>query len=276
MAIPFFKNKNNNSDMNFFDHVDILRKHIFRSVVAIVCSGLVVFFNKKLIFDTILFGPKKNDFITYRWMCQLGKKLHMDNLCVTVPEFKVVSNSLSGQFMAHISLSFTIGFLIALPYIFWEIWQFIKPALYEKEVKNSRGIVLYGSLLFILGALFGYLFLTPFSIAFLASYSISDSVLNLPTLDDYLDFVTSMILATGVTFELPIVLMLLGKMGIISALALKNFRRYALLITLVLAAVITPSSDIFTQVLVSIPIYLLYEISILVVGKVERNRAIED
>jgi sec-independent protein translocase protein TatC len=274
MAIPFLNRKNlQSSEMSFFDHIDVLRKHLFRSALAIVIGAVFVFFNKTFIFDTVLFGPKNSTFITYSWMCKVGQWLHLESLCVTVPSFNVVSNSLSGQFMAHIQLSFVIGFLLAIPYLFWEVWQFIKPALLPAERKASQGFVFYASSLFIIGAMFGYFFLCPFSIAFLASYSISANVVNLPTLDDYIDFVSSMVLATGITFELPILLVLLGKIGIITALNLKQFRRYAILLVLILAAVITPSSDIFTQVLVAIPIYALYELSIFLVANAEKKSA---
>jgi sec-independent protein translocase protein TatC len=272
MAI-FSKNNNDGANMSFFEHIDALRGHLFRIAVAIVTAAIVVFINKSFVFDTVLFGPKKADFITYKWMCQLGAKLNIKDLCLTVPNFKIVSSTLSGQFMAHITISFIVGFIIAIPYVFWEIWRFISPALHPKERKAANSIIGFSSLLFLLGAAFGYFFLTPFSISFLADYHVSDEVVNLPTLDEYVDFVTSMVLVTGLSFELPIVMLFLGRVGIVNAPMLKKFRRYALVLVLVLSAIITPSVDMFTQGLVAVPLYALYELSIIVVKRVEKNKA---
>jgi sec-independent protein translocase protein TatC len=209
-------------------------------------------------------------------MCLLSDKLNMPDLCIHVPEFKIVSSSLSGQFMAHLTISFVVGIIIALPFVFWEIWRFISPALYAKERKAATGIVGYATLLFLIGAAFGYFFLTPFSISFLADYTVSAEVVNLPTIDEYVDFVTSMVLVTGLSFELPIVLMILGKIGIVTAEGLKNFRRFAIVLILVLSAIITPSVDMFTQGLVAVPLYGLYELSIFVVKRVEKRANTED
>ncbi|MEN9522812.1 MAG: hypothetical protein RL065_1189 [Bacteroidota bacterium] len=271
MAI--FGNQNNDgANMSFFEHIDALRGHLFRIAVAIVTAAIVVFINKKFVFDSVLFGPKKSDFITYKWMCELGAKLNMPDLCLTVPDFKIVSSTLSGQFMAHITISFILGLIITVPYVIWELWRFISPALHPKERKAANSIIGFSSLLFLLGAAFGYFFLTPFSISFLADYNVSSEVVNLPTLDEYVDFVTSMVLVTGLSFELPIVMLFLGRLGIVNAPMLKKFRRYALVLVLVLSAIITPSVDMFTQGLVAVPLYALYELSIIVVSRVEKRK----
>lgn len=275
MAI-FRKKYNDENNMGFFDHIDALRGHLFRSVIAIVVIACYVFWNKKFVFDTILFGPKKQDFITYKWMCKLGEVLHMPDLCVQVPNFKVISTTLAGQFMAHITISFVIGLIVAIPYVLWELWRFISPALHEKERKAATGVVAYASLLFIVGAAFGYYFITPFSIAFLVSYNVSSEVLAMPTLDEYVDFVTSMVLMTGVAFELPMLLYFLGRIGIVSSAMLRKFRRYAVVAVLLVAAIITPSVDMFSQTLVSIPLYALYELSIFVVARVEKRKKKEE
>ncbi len=262
--------------MSFFEHIDALRGHLFRSAIAIVTIAVIIFLNKKFVFDTLLFGPKKQDFVTYRWMCMLSEKLHMPDLCVHVPDFKVISTTLAGQFMAHITISFMVGLLLAIPYLFWEIWRFVAPALHEKERKAARGVVGYASLLFLIGAAFGYYFITPFSIAFLADYNVSTEVTVMPTLDEYVDFVTSMVLMTGLAFELPMVMFFLGRIGIVSSTMLRKQRRYAIVAVLFLSAIITPSVDMFTQTLVAVPLYGLYELSIIVVARVEKRKKIEE
>ena len=262
--------------MSFFEHIDALRGHLFRSVLVLTAASVFVFWNKKLLFDTILFGPKKNNFITYKWMCKLGEVLHMPDLCVTVPDFKIISTTLSAQFMSHISLSFIGGLIISIPYLFWELWRFVSPALHSKEKNAATGIVFYASLLFIVGAAFGYYFITPFSIAFLAGYNVSTEVVAMPTLDEYVDFVTSMVLMTGVAFELPMLMYFLGRIGIISSALLKKTRRYAVVIVLIVSAIITPSVDMFSQTLVAVPLYLLYELSIFIVQRVEKRKKIEE
>jgi sec-independent protein translocase protein TatC len=272
--MALFGNENNEgANMSFFEHIDALRGHLFRIAVAIVSAAIVVFINKKFVFDTVLFGPKKSDFITYRWMCALSTKLHIADLCITVPKFKIVSSTLSGPFMSHITVSFILGLIIAVPYVFWELWRFISPALHPKERKAANSVIAFSSILFLLGAAFGYFFLTPFSISFLADYKISDEVMLLPTLDEYVDFVTSMVLVTGLSFELPIIMLFLGRIGIVNAPMLKKFRRYALVLVLVLSAIITPSVDMFTQGLVAVPLYGLYELSIIVVSRVQKRMA---
>ncbi|MFM2224514.1 MAG: hypothetical protein RJA07_716 [Bacteroidota bacterium] len=269
----FNNDTNESANMSFFEHIDALRGHLFRIAVAIVTAAIIVFINKSFVFDTVLFGPKKSDFITYKWMCMLGAKLHIADLCITVPKFKIVSSTLSGPFMSHITVSFILGLIIAVPYVFWELWRFISPALHPKERKAANSVIAFSSILFLLGAAFGYFFLTPFSISFLADYKISDEVMLLPTLDEYVDFVTSMVLVTGLSFELPIIMLFLGRIGIVNAPMLKKFRRYALVLVLVLSAIITPSVDMFTQGLVAVPLYGLYELSIIVVSRVQKQMA---
>jgi len=271
----FSKDRNNGSEMSFFQHIDALRGHLFRSAIAVFSLAVIVFLNKTFIFDTILFGPKRADFITYRLMSYLAVKWDMPSLKMVVPQFKVMSQTLAGQFMAHIQISLTLGLMLAIPFVFWEFWRFISPALYPTERKAASGIVGYATLLFLIGAAFGYYFLTPFSISFLADYHVSDEVIVMPTLDEYIDFVTSMVLVTGLAFELPIIMFFLGKIGIITAKFLRDYRNYAIVIVLVLSAIITPSVDMFTQFLVAIPLYALYELSILVVSRVEKSKAKE-
>lgn len=261
--------------MTFFGHIDALRGHLFRSAVVVFAAAVFVFLNKTFVFDTVLFGPKKPDFITYRWMCMLAEKFKMPSLCMHVPQFKILSQTLAGQFMAHIQISLTLGLIIAIPYVFWELWRFVSPALFEKERKAASGVVGYAAILFFIGSAFGYYFLTPFSISFLADYNVSSDVIVMPTLDEYIDFVTSMVLVTGIAFELPIIMYFLGKIGIITASFLRKNRRYAIVIVLVLSAIITPSVDMFTQFLVAVPLYALYELSVFVVQRVEKKDAAE-
>jgi sec-independent protein translocase protein TatC len=275
--MSLFRNKNGNGgEMTFFEHIDALRGHLFRSAIAVFSIGVLVFINKSFIFDTVLFGPKQPDFITYRWMNQLATKLDMPSLRVVPPNFKVMSQTLAGQFMAHIQISLTLGLVLAIPYVFWEFWRFLTPGLYVNERKAAKGIVFYATSLFLIGAAFGYYLLTPFSIAFLADYHVSDDVIVMPTLDEYIDFVTSMVLVTGIAFELPIVMYFLGKIGLISGAFLKQYRRFAIVVVLFLSAIITPSVDMFTQFLVAVPLYALYELSIFVVLRNEKQEAVKE
>lgn len=262
--------------MSFFQHIDALRGHLFRSAIAVFAIAVVVFLNKSFIFDTVLFGPKKPDFITYRIMAYLAAKFNMPGLVIHVPEFKVMSQTLAGPFMAHIQISLTLGLILAIPYVFWEFWRFLSPALYPTERKAATGIVGYSTVLFLIGAAFGYYFLAPFSISFLADYTVSSEVIVMPTLDEYIDFVTSMVLVTGIAFELPIIMFFLGKIGIVTAAFLRKYRRIAIVIVLVLSAIITPSVDMFTQFLVAVPLYMLYELSIFVVRRVEKTKVSEE
>jgi sec-independent protein translocase protein TatC len=264
---------NTGNEMSFLQHLEELRWHLVRSVGAIVIIAIVVFFYKDFLFDEILLAPKSQDFLTYRLLCFLSHKLNLgDNLCVQAIPFDLISIELSAQFTTHMWVAFISGLIIASPYVLWEAWSFIKPALYEKERRYARGIVFYTSALFITGVLFGYYVITPMSVNFLGSYQVSAQVKNTITLDSFISTVTTLSLLTGLVFELPIVIYFLTKIGIMSPAFMKTYRKHAVVVILILAAIITPTSDATTMILVAFPLYILYELSIIVSARVIKNR----
>ena len=266
----FFNKLNSGSEMSFLDHLEALRWHLVRSALAIIVLAVAAFANKSFIFDTIIFGPRHPDFPTYRFLCYLSQKFPID-LCIKDFPFNVISISMAGQFTTHMWVAFISGFILAFPYVLLEIWRFVKPALKEKEKKYSRGIVFFTSLLFITGILFGYFAIGPMSINFLGSYTVSESVKNQISLDSYISTITILTFASGIVFELPIVVYFLSKIGLVTPQFMRKYRKHAMVVNLIVAAVITPSPDISSQILVAIPLFLLYELSIyvsaVVVGK---------
>lgn len=268
-----FSNKSNVAgEMSFLGHLEALRWHLFRSAIAVVSFALILFFFKEFLFDTVLLAPKQPDFITYRILCAWGNKLGLgEELCVTVIPFTLISTDLAAQFTTHMWVAFIAGVVLSFPYIIWELWRFIKPALSVKERTFARGIVFYTSFLFLLGISFGYYIITPMTVNFLGSYQVSEQVKNTITLDSFIAMVTTMTLITGIVFELPIVVYFLTKIGILTATFMRTYRRHAVVLILILAAVITPSSDVTTLIMVAMPLYVLYEISILVSAYVMRK-----
>jgi sec-independent protein translocase protein TatC len=267
----FRKSKDPNSEMHFLDHLEALRWHLVRSAIAIVAFALLAFLNKEILFDQIILGAKDPGFLTYRVLCQLSDRFGVD-MCIREVPFILINIDISGQFTTHIYVSFIAGFILGFPYLLWELWRFIKPALSKKELNYSRGIVFFSSLLFMSGVLFGYYIISPLSINFLGSYQISSQVANQITLNSFISTVTMLTLSSGVVFELPIVIYFLSKIGIVTPSFLRTYRRHAMVIILIVAAIITPSPDISSQILVAIPLFILYEISIGVSAMVLRNR----
>jgi len=256
-------------EMSFWDHLDALRGHLFRSAVAIILFSIVAFVNRTIIFDKIILAPKDPGFITNRLLCQLGQWLNVPSLCMENLNLQIININLSGQFTTHMYISFFAGLIVAAPYIIWEIWRFIKPALYSKERKHSRGAVFSMSLLFTLGVLFSYFLIVPLTLSFFGSYKVSEAVNNQIALSSYISTVVSVTFALGVVFELPVFVYFLSKVGIITPEFLKRNRKYTLVILLTIAAIITPP-DIISQILVTIPLYGLYELSILVSQRISR------
>ncbi len=260
-------------EMGFFDHIDELRKHIIRSVVAILVCAVVVFFNKSLLFDTILFGPMNIDFWTYRQMCDLSYYLTgTDEYCVKAMGFVLSNIDMTGQFTQHLFISFVAGFVISFPFVLWQFWAFIKPALSGMEIAYARGFVFFSSMLFFIGILFGYFLLAPLSINFLGSYKVSELVSNEINLESYISFLTTLTFACGLIFEMPMLVYFLAKIGILGSALMSKYRRYALIVILILAGILTPSPDMASQIMMALPLYGLYEISILVAKKVEENK----
>jgi sec-independent protein translocase protein TatC len=275
MARSKSKGRNADGEMSFLQHLEELRWHIIRALIAVVAGAIVAFIFKNFIFDNIILAPNNPDFITNRLLCRLADLVNAPVLCINQNPIELISIKMSGQFTTHINISLVAGLILAFPYVFWEFWSFFRPALYEKERKYARGAVTMASLLFVMGILFGYFIITPLSINFLGSYRVSDLVNNQINIASYIGSVTSVALSAGVTFELPIVIFFLARIGVVTPEFMRKYRKHAIVIVLIVAAVITPP-DVFSLILVSIPLVLLYEVSIFVASRVVRKRAEKD
>lgn len=268
---PMEQERRERGEMSFFEHIAELRKHILRSVAAIAAIGTICFLNKEFVFNTLIFGPRNPDFLTYKLICGFSHAVGAgDTMCVQPTKFDLITRQLGEVLMQHLYISFWIGVIGAFPYIFWQFWQFISPGLYETERKAVRGVVFVCSLLFMTGVLFGYFVIAPFSINFLAGYTVQGLVVA-PTLDSYVTYMTMFTIPTGIVFEMPIVAYFLAKVGLIGKQFMRAYRRHAVVVILIVAAVITPP-DVVSQTLVAIPLYALYELSIVVVARVQRRR----
>jgi sec-independent protein translocase protein TatC len=269
------KGKTIEAEMSFFDHLEALRWHLIRASIAIVIFMSLAFAYFDWIFENIIMAPSKADFWTARTMCNIGHWLHRD-FCFSTIKVQLINNEMAGQFILQINASLLIGITAGVPYLLWEIWRFIKPALHDKERKAATGFVFYATFLFFLGVMFGYYVITPLSVHFLMGYTVSTAIQNLPTIDSYLSSVATLTLATGVVFELPILIYILANLGIMTPKFMRSTRRYAIVIILIIAAVVTPTPDMLTMTVVSIPLFVLYEVSILVAAAVERRKIKKD
>ncbi|GGI58015.1 twin-arginine translocase subunit TatC [Winogradskyella haliclonae] len=260
-------------DMSFLDHLEDLRWHLIRSTVAILIAGIVAFCMPGLLFDTIIFGPTKMTFLTYQWLCEMSQLIGIEDttFCADRFPFDLQNRTVAGQFSAHIWTAIYAGFIIAFPYVLYQLWKFISPGLKQNERRNSRGFIIIASILFFIGVLFGYYVITPLSFNFLANYSISDLVVNDFDLNSVIAVVRSSALASGIVFELPIIIYFLTKVGLVTPQILKKYRKFALVIVLIISAVITPP-DIASQVIVAVPILILYQVSIFISRIVVRNQ----
>lgn len=260
--------------MTFWDHLEELRGHIFRSLIAIILLATVAFLNRGFIFDQVILAPSKPGFLTNVALCWLSEKLSLPSLCIDDMNLQIINIQMSGQFLTHMYISIVAGFIFAFPYILWEIWRFVKPAMYEKERKYSRGGVLISTFLFLLGILFSYYMIVPLTLNFLGTYQVSTTVANQISLSSYISTVVSLTFAVGVVFELPILVYFLTRIGILTPDFMKKNRKYMFVILLILAAIITPP-DMFSQILVVLPLIALYEFSIGVSKRVyKRSREV--
>lgn len=267
------------AEMSFMDHLEVLRWHLFRSAIVLIVVAVFVFVYVDWIFDNIIFAPAKKDFISYTGLCHLSHYLHLgDSLCMPPIDIQLQGNTVSGPFMSAISISFIGAIVIAFPYLIWEVWKFVKPALSAKEIKYATGSIGWVSLCFFTGAAFGYFLLAPFTFNFLANFQLGHLGVYkyMPTLDDYIDTLTSLILGCGIAFELPVLAYVLSKLGLITPGFLKEYRKYAYVVILIVAAVITPSPDWTSQTIVAVPLIILYEISIVISKRVDKQRKIEE
>jgi sec-independent protein translocase protein TatC len=270
--LPKGKKKSEEEDeMSFLDHLEALRWHILRSLLVVAILMLVAFFSKKLLFHDIILAPARTDFWTYQFLCRLSVMLEQPFLCVDKLPFIIQSRTLTGQFSTHIGVSFIAGLVLGFPYVFWELWRFVKPGLYPKERKATRGAVFFVSLLFFMGISFGYWILSPLSINFLANYRIDESIQNEIDLMSFIETLVFMVLTCGLMFQLPMVILVLAKAGLVSAGFLKTYRRHAIVAIVIVAAILTPSPDMFSQMIVAVPIYMLYELSILLAIRAEKS-----
>lgn len=272
MAIPFLKPKPNSpaqnpdAEMGFLDHIEELRWHVIRAAIGIVFFAILALVYQEWIFKHIIFAPKNADFPTYHFFCWLSAKT-----CFSPPELPLITRELGEQFFIGITVSIYLGFIASFPYVFYEFWKFIKPGLHDNEKKVASSLVIATSLLFTTGVLFGYYIISPFAITWLGSYTVGTEAVNSPTLSSYVNYLTMFTIPTGLAFELPIIVYFLAKTGIVGPKIMKQYRKHALLVIFIVAAIITPP-DALTQVLVGIPVYILYEISIIIADKVMREK----
>lgn len=266
------KGKNIEAEMSFFDHLEALRWHLIRSAIAVFAFSILAFWYKDWIFKDIIMGPFDPNFWSFRMMCSLSKVFSLKGFCIDHINAKIINTEVAGQFLLSINTSLLIGVVLGIPYILWEIWRFIKPALLEKERKAASGFVLYASLLFITGVVFAYYILVPESIAFLAGYTVSDTISNQFTISSYLSIVGTISLLTGILFELPIIIYILASIGILTGSFMRRTRRYAIIIIMVVGAIVSPSPDIMTTTLATVPLLILYEVGILIAAVVEKRR----
>ena len=258
-------------EMTFFDHINELRRHILRSVLAILIGAVVCFININWVFERVIFGPRNPDFPTYRAICGMSNMMGMgDKMCFKPPVFRIITRELGELLMQQFYVSFWLGVIGAFPFIFWEFWKFVRPGLHSTEQQAVRGIVFVCTVLFLAGVAFGFFVIAPFSISFLGGYTMEGLEVS-PTLDSYVTYMTMFTIPTGLIFEMPIVAYFFTKIGLLGAQALRTYRRHAIVLVVIIAAIITPP-DVVSQVLVSIPLMLLYEVSIGVSARVQRNR----
>lgn len=257
-------------EMSFLDHLEELRWHLIRALLAVLAGAILVFFYKNFFMSHLLLGPTKADFWTYRKLCELGQLLDVSTLCFDKMNFTLQSRKVAGQFMMHLTASLVMGLILAFPYVFWEIWRFVLPGLYENERRVTTGVVLTVSLLFMAGAAFGYFILTPISIQFLANYTLDESIINEFDVVSYVSTMLTLVLGCALLFQLPMVVYFLSRMGVVTANGMRAYRRHATVVIFVVAAVITPA-DVFSQIIVALPLLLLYELSIWIARFVQKR-----
>ena len=262
-------------EMTFLDHLEELRWHIIRSVASILVFTIIAWAYQKEIFGGIIMAPSKSEFWTNRMLCKLADLTGIEGLCFKQADFILQSREVSGQFMMALTQSIMVGLMFAFPYFFWEIWRFVKPGLKMKEAKAASGAVFWVSLLFFMGVAFGYYVVSPMAINFLASFKLDESIQNQFDITDYLSLLSTMTLACGVTFQLPMIAYVLSQVGILTPAFMRDYRRHAIVVILILAAIITPSPDMISQLLVTVPLLGLYEVSILVSARVVKRREAE-
>ena len=271
---PINKEEDEVQEMTFVEHLEELRMHIMRSLIVIIAFAIFVFFATDIILTKVIFAPVQNNFVTYQLLCALSHKIGLEGaMCYDPTTIKLITLDMGEAFLLHIKICFFGGLVLSFPYVLWEAWRFIRPALYSKEIKATRGVVLVSSFLFLLGVCFGYFIMAPFAINFLVNYSlpmINDGG-NLIKATSYINYMIMFTIPTGVLFELPIVVFYLSKIGLVTDSGMRTYRRHAIIAILVLAALVTPP-DVMTQIIIGIPIYILYELSINIAARQTKKR----
>ncbi|SCY40504.1 twin-arginine translocase subunit TatC [Flavobacterium caeni] len=270
------KEKKNINEMSFLDHLEELRWLLVRSTIAVLIAAVGVFFVSDFIFDKVIFGPTDANFITYRSFCELSQYVGFkDSICVEKLDFVIQNTAMEGQVNIFIWICIAGGFIAAFPYILWELWKFIAPALYPKERKNAQLFIGVASILFFLGVLFGYFIVIPMSVNFFAGFQVSSVVKNEFNIDSYIGLVKTSVLASGLFFEMPIVIYFLTRLGLVTPMFLRKYWKWAVVIILVVAAIVTPP-DVVSQIIVTLPMLAIYELSIALSKMVYRKRLKEE
>ena len=263
------------TEMTFLEHLEELRWHVIRSAVAILAFAIIVFLAKDFVWHNIILAPSRLDFWTYEMLCKAGEWLQSEGLCINDLPFIIQSRKMTGQFTMHITTSVLIGLILSFPYVFWEIWSFVAPGLRDTERKNSRGAVFFVSLLFMIGVLFGYYIIAPLSVNFLSHYNVDPSILNEFELTNYVSTVSMIVLSSAVLFQLPMVVYVLTKAGLVTPEVMKKYRRHAIIAILIIGALLTPPDPI-SQILIAIPLFGLYQISIFISAAVLRKQRLKE
>lgn len=274
MALDQYQEEEESEGMSFLDHLETLRWHLFRSISAILIFTVIAFLAKSFVFGIVILGPSKVDFVTYRVLCNLSDYLGVPALCIDELPFTIQSRQMTGQFSMHMTSSLVVGFIVAFPYVFWEVWRFISPGLYDQEKNAARGAVFFVSMLFFLGAAFGYYILSPLSINFLSNYQLDPSIINEFDISSYVSTLTMLVLASAIMFQLPVVVYFLAMSGLVTSTMLKSYRRHSIVVILILSAIITPP-DVISQILIAMPILVLYEAGIQIAKRLEKKRALK-
>jgi sec-independent protein translocase protein TatC len=256
-------------EMNFFDHIEELRWHLLRSFIFLLVATILIFIFSSSIFNDIIFGPLNVNFWSYRVLCQF-----FADFCVNEIPVKLLNTEIGGQFSLLIKTSFTLGLMSSVPYFLWEIWRFISPALHNSERTYARVLLGFGFLLFIIGAGFGYFIIFPITFLFLSNFEVSLRIENMYSISNYFDILSDTVLWTGLMFELPIIAYFLSKIGVLSTEFMTTYRKHLYVVILIVAAAITPSPDILSQIMVALPLFLLFEVSVIVVARVQKFKDI--
>ena len=261
--------------MSFLDHLEALRWHLLRAVTAVLIFTVVAFIAKDFVFGVLILGPSKVDFLTYRVLCDIGNYLGIPALCINELPFTIQSRQMTGQFSMHMTSSMVVGLIAAFPYLFYEVWRFISPGLYANEKNAARGAVFFVSFLFLSGASFGYFVLSPLSINFLANYQLDPTIANEFDITSYVSTLSMLVLASAIMFQLPVVVYFLSMSGLVTSKMLKSYRRHSIVVILIVSAIITPP-DVVSQLLIAMPILVLYEVGIVIAKRLEKKRALRD